>query len=222
MGFPTLIRTLLMTVSSVVTNQFAGGFSTSALAAISVVNRFMMFMGSALIGFGQGFQPVAGFNWGAKRYDRVWGAFKFCSNIGIFGMAILCTVIAIVAPQIMSAFSKDATVIAIGSFSIRLQCLSMPIQAWVIVVNMLFQSMGRATSAAILGLSRQGICFIPAVIIMSLAFGVYGLAAAQAVADGLSLALAFPLAFKVLKEIKRLMAENPVNENSGQVVETAQ
>lgn len=80
----------------------------------------------------------------------------------------------------------------------------MPAHAWVIVINMLFQAMGRGTSAAILSLSRQGICFIPSVVIMSLLFGIWGLASAQAVADFLSLVLAIPLLLKVLKEIKGL------------------
>jgi putative MATE family efflux protein len=199
MGFPTLLRTGLMTVSSVVTNNVAGGFSTEALAAISVVNRFMMFIGSALIGFGQGFQPVAGYNWGAKRYDRVWKSFTFSSIVGIAGMVLFCSVVAIVAPWIMRAFSDESSVIDIGAFSIRLQCLAMPIHAWVIVVNMLFQAMGRGTSAAVLSFARQGICFIPAVIVLSLAFGVWGLAAAQAASGVL---------IRVMKEIKKLMAEN--------------
>jgi len=211
MGFPTLLRTGLMTISSVVTNNVAGAFSTAALAAISVVNRFMMFIGSALIGFGQGFQPVAGFNWGAKRYDRVWKSFTFSSVVGVVGMVVFCSVVAIFAPSIMRAFSDDSTVIDIGSFSIRLQCLAMPIHAWVIVVNMLFQALGRGTSAAVLSLSRQGICFIPAVIILSLAFGVWGLAAAQAAADVMSLLIALPLAVRIMKEIRRLMSENRQN-----------
>lgn len=208
MGFPTLLRTGLMTVSTVITNNFAGGFSESALAAISVVNRLMMFIGSALIGFGQGFQPVAGYNWGAKRYDRVWKAFWFCSYVGIIGMAVLCTVIYIFAPNLVGIFTKtDQSIIDIGAFSIRLQCIAMPIHAWVIVVNMLFQALGRAGNAAILSLSRQAICFIPAVIVLSLLFGVWGLAAAQAVADVLSLFIAVPLAVRILKELKVLKAQ---------------
>ena len=206
MGFPTLLRTGLMTVSTVVTNNVAGDFSDAALAAISVVNRFMMMIGSALIGFGQGFQPVAGFNWGAKRYDRVMRSYNFCSVVGIVGMAAICSVIAIFSSNIMMAFSKDTSVIDIGAFSIRLQCYVMPIHAWVIVVNMLFQAMGRGTSAAVLSFARQGICFIPSVIVLSLIFGVWGLAAAQAASDALSLLIALPLAIRVTREIKRLQA----------------
>ena len=204
MGFPTLLRSGLMTISLIITNNLAGGFSTHALAAISVVNRLMMFIGSSLIGFGQGFQPVAGYNWGAKRYDRVLKSFRFSSIVGVAGVSVLCVIVAILAPTIMRAFSDQQEVINLGAFSIRLNCLAMPAHAWVIVINMLFQAMGRGTSAAILSLSRQGICFIPSVVIMSLLFGIWGLASAQAVADFLSLVLAIPLLLKVLKEIKGL------------------
>ena len=214
MGFPTLIRSGLMTVSSIVTNNVAGGFSTYALAAISVVNRLMMFIGSALIGFGQGFQPVAGYNWGAKRYDRVLKSFRFTSIVGVVGISVLCSIMAIFAPNIMGAFSDNNEVISLGVFSIRLNCLVMPAHAWVIAINMLFQAMGRGTSAAILSLSRQGICLIPSVIVMSLVFEVWGLASAQAVADFLSLLLALPLLIKVLKEIRSLRDKQPESEAS--------
>lgn len=214
MGFPTLIRSGLMTVSSIVKNNIAGGFSTYALASISVVNRLMMFIGSVLIGFGQGFQPVAGYNWGAKRYDRVLKSYRFCSIVGVVGISVFCSIMAIFAPNIMGVFSDQYEVISLGAFSIRLNCLAMPVHAWVIVINMLFQAMGRGTSAAILSLSRQGICLIPSVIVMSLLFGVWGLASAQAVADFLSLILAIPLLLKVLKEIKGLINDSHVAEAS--------
>ena len=214
MGTPTLLRTCLMSVSSIVVNNIAGSFSTAALAAIAVVNRFMMFIGSALIGFGQGFQPVAGYNWGAKRYDRVWKAFSFSSIVGIAGMVVFSTVVAVFAKSIMSAFSNEPHVIDIGVFSIRLQCLAMPIHAWVIVVNMLFQALGRGVNAAVLSLSRQAICFIPAVIVLSLLFGVWGLAAAQAASDGLSLLIALPMAIRITKEIKGLMHQQRQKEKA--------
>ena len=121
MGFPTLIRSGLMTVSSIITNNIAGGFSTYALAAMSVVNRLMMFIGSALIGFGQGFQPVAGYNWGARRYDRVLKSFRFTSIVGVVGISVLCSIMAIFAPNIMGAFSDQNEVITLGAFSHKTQ-----------------------------------------------------------------------------------------------------
>ncbi len=208
MGFPTLMRSGLMTLASVITNNVAAGFSVVALAAISVVNRIMMFVGSALMGFGQGYQPVAGFNWGAKRYDRVWKSFWFTLISGCIGVTILSIPTAIFAPQIISIFSQDPEAISIGAFSIQIQCLVMPIHAAVIVVNMTYAGLGKATGAAILSISRQGICFIPSVMILSTAFGVMGLAAAQGVADLATLALGLPLGIRVLKQVRALMIEH--------------
>lgn len=208
MGMPTLMRTGFMSVATIVTNNVAMGFSVAALAAISVVNRIMMFVGSAIIGYGQGYQPVAGFNWGAKRYDRVTDAFRFASITGVVVISVISLVAGIFAPNIMRLFSETKETIDIGSLSIRLQCLVMPVHAWVVVVNMTYAGLGKAVGAAVLSLARQGICFIPSVVVMSLLFRENGLASAQAVSDILSLAIAAPLAVRVLRELRRLMSEN--------------
>ena len=208
MGFPTLMRNGLMTIATIITNNVASGFSVAALAAISVVNRIMMFVTSAILGFGQGYQPVAGFCWGAKRYNRLVEAFRFSSIVGVVGISIFSLVVGIFAPQIMGFFSTTPETIRVGAFSIRLQCLVMPIHAWVIVVNMTFAGVGRAIGAALLSLSRQGICFIPVVAVLPLIFEVDGLAAAQAVADALSFLLAFPLCIRLMREVYKLMREN--------------
>lgn len=206
MGAPTFFRSGLMTLAQVITNNLASGFSPAALAAISVVNRIMMFITSAIMGLGQGYQPVAGFNWGAKRYDRVMQAFKFSSITGVGGVSILALIAGIFAPQLIGVFTDNAETIRIGVYSLRLQCLVMPIQAWVMVVNMTYAGLGKAMGAAVLSLSRQGIFFIPAVAILSSVYGVMGLATAQAVADLLSLILGLPLAIIVYRQLRNLIA----------------
>jgi len=207
MGFPTMLRNGLMSLATIVTNNVAQGFSVEALAAISVVNRIMMFVTSAILGYGQGFQPVAGFNYGAKRYDRVMHAFKFASFTGVSAISVLALVVGIFAPQIMAQFSTSQITRDIGVFSIRLQCIVMPIHAWCIVVNMMYAALGRAVGAALLSLSRQGLFFIPTVAIMSLLLHEYGLASAQAVADTLSLTLAIPYAVIAIRSMKKLQRE---------------
>lgn len=204
MGAPTFFRSGLMTLAQIITNNLASGFSPAALAAISVVNRIMMFITSAILGFGQGYQPVAGFNWGAKRYDRVLEAFKFSSIVGVSGVSILALFAGIFAPNLIGVFTDNPETIRIGVYALRLQCAVMPIQAWVMVVNMTYAGLGKARGAAVLSLSRQGIFFIPAVAILSKAYGVMGLATAQATADLLSLFLGLPLAIIVLRQLRDL------------------
>ena len=122
MGFPTFARSALMTLASIITNNIAGAFSVSALAAISVVNRIMIFISSAVLGFGQGYQPVAGFNWGAKRYDRVKSSFWFAAGVSVVCVSALGLAAALGAPQLMRVFtSYDQEMIEIGALAIRMQ-----------------------------------------------------------------------------------------------------
>ena len=204
MGIPTFLRASLMSTSTVVINNFAGSFGDSALAAVSVANKCTRFVGSAIMGFGQGFQPVAGYCWGAKRYHRVNRSFWVCTMIGAVMAVVIGGAMGIFAPQLVAVFAaEDDEIIRIGTLMIRTQCVTMFAHVWVMIINGLFQALGRAIPATILGLSRQVICLIPAVIVLSLLFGVNGLAVSQATADVLSMAIAIPMITKITREIRR-------------------
>ena len=210
MGFPAMMRAGLAAASMIVLNKAAGLYSDSILAGMSVVNRVIMFPTAAILGFGQGFQPVAGFNWGAHRFDRVYKAFTFSSWTTLIAGAVMGVILAVLAEPLISLFTKtDTELMAIAVFSIRLQCLVMPIHAWVIVVNMLYAGLGKARGAAILSISRQGLCLIPMIVILPLFFGAEGLAAAQAASDLLSMLIAVPLCITILREIKARIVEKP-------------
>lgn len=214
MGIPTFLRASLMSTSTVVINNFAGSFSDSALAAVSVANKCTRLVGSAIMGFGQGFQPVAGYCWGAKRYHRVNRAFWVSTSIGAVMAVVIGGAMGIFAPQLVAVFAaKDAEIIRLGTLMIRTQCITMFAHVWVMIINGLFQALGRALPAAILGLSRQAICLIPAVIALSLLFGVNGLAVSQASADLLSMAIAIPMVVKITREIRRLSETAEVTED---------
>lgn len=221
MGIPSFLRSSLLNVSTVITNNIAGGFSDAALAAISVANKCTRFIGSAIIGFGQGFQPVAGYCWGAQDYRRVLKAFWFTTFLGASVSAVLGGAMIIFSEQLVGVFAADGEtdIIAIGSYMVRAQCFMLPLHMWVMVISGLFQALGKATGAAVLSLSRQVICLIPCVIILSKIFGVYGLASAQAASDGLAMLIAAPMLIMVLREIKSLIrrqeSELILNPSSG-------
>jgi len=203
MGAPSLFRTALSTFAAILTNNIAGGISDATLAAISVTNRIMMMPTAALLGFGQGFQPVAGYNWGAGKYRRVLKAFRFSEIAGVSAISIISLFGGIFAPQIITIFSSgNDEMLALGTLCLRLQFIAMPIHAWAIVVNMCYAGIGWAGGATLLAISRQGICFIPLVLILPYLFGATGLAASQAAADILSLFIALPLAVRVTRELK--------------------
>ena len=162
-----------------------------------------MFASSALIGFGQGFQPVCGFNYGAKLYQRVREGFLFCVKYATIFLVGISIVGAVFAPEIIAIFRKgDEEVIAVGAAALRLQCLAFPLTGWIVMSNMMLQSIGKALKASILAAARQGIFFIPLILLLPGIFGLFGVEVCQTVSDILSFALAVPLCVSVLKEMK--------------------
>ena len=205
MGSPSLLRMGLSITSAILMNRIAGAqFSTSVLAAISVTNRLLMVLFSACLGLGQGFQPVVGFCWGAKRTDRIVEAYNFTSKLSAIAIALPSAVVFIFAKQLIGSFTTtDETMLEIGMFALRAQCVVMPLHAWNIVVNMLYAGMGRAFGALIMSCTRQGLCFIPLLYTLPRLFGVWGLAAIQAGAEIFTLLISIPLAMSILRQLKQ-------------------
>lgn len=173
-GSSSMFRSGLAVVSAIVLNNIAGGISDAVLAGIGVSTKVMMFPFGIILGFGTGFQPVAGFNWGAKRYDRVKDSYRFASRTAIIGALVMGLTLALLANQLIGVFAKSdqsAEMLAIGVLCIRLQCLVLPIHGWVAVVNMFCAGLGNARGALLLSTSRQGTCFLPIVYPMSWAWG---------------------------------------------------
>ena len=207
-GSSSLFRNGLAVITAILLNDLAGNISDSVLAGIGVCTKVMMFPFSIILGFCTGFQPVAGFNWGAKRYDRVLKSFRFSSIVAIIGGAVMAAVLVLFADPIIVAFAgKDPEMREIGALSIRLQSVALIVHGWVCVVNMLCAGLGNAGGAVVLATSRQGSCMLPILHLSTFLWGAYGIASVQAVADVLSLALAVPIALFMLKKIKKTQKE---------------
>ena len=210
-GSSSMFRSGLAVVSAIMLNSMAGNISDSVLAGIGVCNKIMMFPFSIILGFGNGFQPVAGFNWGARAYDRVTKSYNFSSWVALIGGAVMALVCGIFAEPIITLFAgTDPEMQAIGALAIRLQCWALPIHAWVAIVNMLCVGLGNATGALLLSTARQGSCFIPILFPLAALFGANGLAAVQAIADVLTMALAVPIVMQMKKKIQKAQAEDAV------------
>lgn len=167
-----------------------------------------MFIGSAMIGFGQGFQPVCGFNFGAKRYDRVLESFWFCVKVSVVFLAVLAVGSFVGAPQIMRAFRKeDLDVIEIGTWAMRFQCVTLPLSAWIVMSNMMTQTIGYGFRASLVASGRQGLFLIPALFIFPSAFGIRGLQLCQPVADALTFVLGVVIVLGILRELKEKQRE---------------
>lgn len=206
-GTPTLLRQSLASLSSIGLNTAAGVYGDAAVAGMSIVTRLMVFMGSILIGFGQGFQPVAAFNYTAGRKDRVHQAFWFAVKTGTILLCIFSVLTEIFATPMIRLFRDDPEVIRMGAVSLRMQSITLPLTAFIVISNMMFQYIGKPAKASVLALSRQGLVFLPALVILSALFGLTGVQMSQALADAITFLIAIPLAIGTLRELREYRGE---------------
>ncbi len=213
-GFPSLGRQGIASVANIVLNNsvlavVAPYLQDAAISAMSIVSRFVMFINSSVIGFGQGFQPVCGFNYGAGKKDRVREAFWFSVKVTTVILLVLATIAFIFAEPIVTAFRKDdAEVIRIGATALRMHLATMPLWGMIIMSNMFTQSIGYGVRATILSASRQGLFLIPALLVLprvllfSEADMPLSIAAAQPVADVLSICMAICIVISIMKHFR--------------------
>jgi Na+-driven multidrug efflux pump len=205
-GSSSMFRSGLAVVAGILLNTLAGDISDSVLAGIGVCTKIMMFPFGIILGFGNGFQPVAGFNWGAKRYDRVKESYRFSSKVAFWGGLVMAAFCILFADQLIVLFAgTDEEMRRIGAFAIITQAIALPIHAWVAIVNMYCVGLGNAKGALALSTARQGSCFLPILYPMAWIFGAYGVGAVQAVADALTLVLAIPILRGINKKLHAAM-----------------
>lgn len=206
-GIPSLSRQGLVSLSTIMMNVAAGAYGDAAIAGMSIVTRICMFINSFVIGFGQGFQPVCGFNFGAGLYTRVREGFWFCVKSGVIFLSVCSILGYIYAPEIVSWFRKDDWhVIEIGANALRWQLITLPLGTWVILCNMMLQTIRIPGRALVLSSARQGLFFIPLILILPNFLGLQGVEMCQAVADFCSFILAIPLTYPVLKMLRKDIA----------------
>ena len=203
MGLPSLSRQGLASIATVALNVSAAAYGDAALAAMSIVGRITFFLFSALLGFGQGFQPVCSYNWGAGKFSRVRQAVVFTCTVGtvlIAGLSVLCFIL---ASSLMRAFvSGDELVTQMGTLALRSQCIALALTGVSVTTNMSLQGTGKAAGATFLALCRQGIFFIPIVILLPRLIGLHGVLYAQAIADVLTFAASLPFFIGFLREVE--------------------
>ena len=202
-GLPSLLRQGIASVAVICLNQAAKPYGDAALAAISIVSKITMFTNSAMLGFGQGFQPVCGFNYGARLYDRVRKGYFFCVKYSFLFLSALAVIEFFCAGTLIRVFRDDAAVIEIGTLALRLQCLSLPSFSVIVISNMMLQTSGKVVAASLVGSARQGFFLIPAVFILPAMFDLLGIQMAQPIADFATFLMTVPLARNFLREMKQ-------------------
>lgn len=208
-GLPSLMRQGLNSVSTMVLNSSAKPYGDAAIAAMSIAARVIGFMFCVGLGVGQGFQPVAGFNYGARKYSRVRKAFWFTYTFAVALLAVVAVVGFIFAEPIITFFRDDPEVIPIGTKALRFQAASLVCLPMTVAGNMLFQSTGKSVRATFLAMTRSGLYFIPVVLILSRIWGLTGIECSQAIADFLAALTTLPI---VVFFLKRLPADGEATE----------
>ena len=211
-GLPSFGRQALMSVATILLNVCSAPYGDAAIAAMSIVGRIVFLIYSGMLGFGQGFQPVCGYNFGARKYDRVLDAFYFSLKVAVTWLTVLGVIAFVFSTPIITVFRRDdPDVIRIGSLALRLAVVTLPVQAWIVMVNMISQSIGYGYRSSIVSISKQGTFFIPAILILPKLTGLLGIQISQPLSDVLTGILALIVVKPILKALKNgtILPEEP-------------
>lgn len=208
-GTPSLSRQGLGSAATIMLNVAAGAYGDAAIAGMSIVNRISFFFYSVIIGTGQGFQPLCGFCYGARRYDRVSEGYRYCVKVGTIFLTVIAVVCFVFATPIVAEFRHDPEVVAVGRVAMRWQALTYPLIATIVLTNMLMQTIRKPVSANIVAAARSGLFFIPLIIVLPIFFGLKGVEMCQAFSDICAFALSAPIAHHAFRQMRRLQQTMP-------------
>ena len=203
-GLPSFGRQGLNSIGGMLLNIAARSYGDAAVAGMSIVSRIFMFIISVAIGTGQGFQPVAGFNYGARKYRRVRQAAIFTIEAAFCMLVVLVGLCWVNGDVLIRLFRDDPAVTAVALPAFHYQCLAMLLQPIIVVANMTFQSVGASGRATFLACCRQGVFFIPLILILPRTHGLFGVEICQPIADVLTFLVSLPFLIAFLQQLGRM------------------
>lgn len=207
-GIPTLVFQILTSVSISLINNAAGDYGDSAIAGMGVVTRLISMGSLSVFGFIKGFQPIAGYSYGAKKFDRLREAIKTSILWSTAFCVIFGVILALFPTAIVSQFTKgDAEMIRIGAASLRANGISIMLFGFYTVYSSLFLALGKGREGFILGACRQGICFIPVILLLPIVWGLNGIMYAQPIADVLSAVITVFMAIPLHKKLNEMQKQ---------------
>lgn len=203
-GAPSFGRQGLNSIGGMLLNIAARSYGDAAVAGMSIVSRIFMFILSVAIGVGQGLQPVASFNYGARKYHRVRQAAIFTLKAAFVLLVVLITVCWWNDEALIRLFRDDPEVTAVALPAFRYQCFAILLQPVIVVTNMTFQSVGKAGRATFLACCRQGVCFIPLILVLPRVLGLVGVELCQPIADALTFFISLPFLLAFLRQLEQM------------------
>lgn len=216
-GLPSLVRQCMLGVATTLLNGAARPFGDAAIAALAVVQRIAGIGNYVQIGIGQGFQPVIGYNFGARIYGRIREGYRFSVGTAFVAVALMSVFSFAFAPQLVGLFSSDPEVIGIGTLALRVESVTLPITGTAMITNFLLQTMGRMWRATVLGACRLGLVLGPVVLVLPPLLGLLGVQLAQPVTDVITFLVALPMAASALRDLAR--GENEAGAGKGGLAE---
>ena len=203
-GAPSFGRQGLNSIGGMLLNLAARGYGDAAVAGMSIVSRIFMFIISVAIGVGQGLQPVASFNYGARKYRRVRQAAIFTIEAAFCMLVVLVGLCWVNGDALIRLFRDDPAVTAVALPAFHYQCLAMLLHPIIVVANMTFQSVGASGRATFLACCRQGVFFIPLILILPRTHGLFGVEICQPIADVLTFLVSLPFLIAFLQQLGRM------------------
>ena len=203
-GAPSFGRQGLNSIGGMLLNLAARSYGDAAVAGMSIVSRIFMFIISVAIGVGQGLQTVASFNYGARKYRRVRQAAIFTIEAAFCMLVVLVGLCWVNGDALVRLFRDDPAVTAVALPAFHYQCLAMLLQPIIVVANMTFQSVGASGRATFLACCRQGVFFIPLILILPRTHGLFGVEICQPIADVLTFLVSLPFLIAFLQQLGRM------------------
>jgi len=191
-GMPTMFRQGMASLSSALLNRAGAPYGDAAVAAITISNKVYLLLRNIVLGIGQGFQPIAGYNYGAGNKKRTRGAFNFAVLVGTAVCLLGCVLTVCFPAEIIGWFRDDPEVIEVGREMLYYVAIAMPFMAFSTYVNQLYQCLGFKLPASFLASCRQGVCFVPLILILPVVLGRSGVCMTQPAADLLTFAVCIP------------------------------
>ncbi|MBR6440322.1 MAG: MATE family efflux transporter [Aeriscardovia sp.] len=211
-GMPNFVRNVMGAASTDVFNLVTDPFGPAAIAGVTIANRILLLTASAEIGMGRGYQPVCGYNYGARKYSRVRKGYYMILSASAALLILVAVLQEIFAPHLIAIFRNSPPVVKYGSDFLRFFSLTFPLYSFIICSNMMQQTLGHTLIASLVGLARQGVFLVPLLFILPARFGFLGLEICQPVSDCLTFLLTLPMQAMVFKDLKRaelLYVQNP-------------
>ncbi len=213
-GLPSMCRQGLASISTILLNNAAKTYGgDAALSAMGIVHKVFTVIFSVSLGIGQGYQPVCGYNYFAKKYSRVKEALLFTFFVGTVLMTTFSIVFFIIAEKLLASFVDSEQAVKIGTQALRFQCLILPLQSLNVICNMTYQSTRQKFKATILSCCRQGIFFIPSILLLPLLLQITGVALSQPLADLLTFIFTIPFFLMLMKKLNGLIQNEKIAEN---------